>query len=168
LGYQIKLSLGALTSGYVDIGQADGRATPGVPTGLNYAPPRVEGRPIHTELTFCQRYFDSSYGNSVPPGTATRSGLRSGVGYSYQGGAVYYPLFGVQFHAPMRAAPASISIWDGAGNVNKISEFITGTWSDDLAFGSGGGVLNIATDGFDFYWHSDITASLHYMASAEL
>lgn len=60
LGYAVSLLLGAAlngSSGYVDIGAADIRATPGAATGLCANPPSPELRPASVELELCQRYL---------------------------------------------------------------------------------------------------------------
>jgi hypothetical protein len=56
-GFQIVVSLGALTSGQFNFAYADLRATPGLAVGLQASPPPAELRPIHEETIFCQRYF---------------------------------------------------------------------------------------------------------------
>lgn len=64
LGADIWVSFNVLNSNAktVQITQADLRATPGLPVGLNSAPPPSELRPISEETVFCQRYYEFSSG----------------------------------------------------------------------------------------------------------
>ncbi len=58
----------------VAITQCDIRVTPGLSTGLCSNPPPPELRPMWMELAFCQRYFETSYGNAIAPGTVNSNG----------------------------------------------------------------------------------------------
>ena len=117
-GYQIDLLFGGAlngSSGYIDVGRADVRVTPGLSTGLNSSPPTPELRPISVELPFNQRYFDSSYDNGVAPGTATASGefMIVSIGNS-QVQAIYIP------RPPMRADPTLAFYSPNTGAIGKI------------------------------------------------
>ncbi|MFZ1109868.1 MAG: hypothetical protein WAN43_16155 [Rhodomicrobium sp.] len=73
-GYQISLNFGSAlnaSSGFVQIGRADVRATPGLSTGLNSSPPTPELAPTDAAVRQCQRYFETSYDLATAPGTAT-------------------------------------------------------------------------------------------------
>jgi collagen triple helix repeat protein len=64
-GYQVNLNFGNqlnAASGYIEVGRADCRATPGVAIGLNSNPPPVEIRLYPTELAICQRYYQINLG----------------------------------------------------------------------------------------------------------
>lgn len=168
LGYQVILSFGGslnAASGYIDIGFADIRATPGLSTGLNSNPPPIELRPNWIESHFCRRYYQTSYDNGVAPGTATHNGMvSSGINNNTAAGIVFVP-----FPVAMRAAPA-LSYWDGVGNASKASadQSTIGTYTDNLA------VTTMApsaatTRGFMCGAQSTNTTYLyHYAASAEL
>jgi hypothetical protein len=147
----------------VQVAELDIRATPGVPTGLNGAPPAPELRPIFAESPFNKRYYQTSYGNDVAPGSASQHGggmvlitpnTSTGVG------------FGLCFPVEMRAAPA-MSYWDGAGNANKTSQYASGTWSDSFD-----GVTALSSSPTGAFVTDNATAGqprfFHYAASAEL
>ena len=62
-GYQISLNFGSAlnaSSGFVQIGRADVRATPGLSTGLNSSPPTPELAPLDAAVRQCQRYFETT------------------------------------------------------------------------------------------------------------
>lgn len=80
-----------------------------------------ELRPLATELHLCQRYFYSTFGNNIAPGTATPNGLSS----------VSSANSGLTFPTAMRIAP-TLNSWDAAGNANKVSALVTG--SPSLSF----------------------------------
>jgi len=82
------------------LSDADLRATPGVPLGLNANPPPPELRPIATELAFCQRYFSDSSGNGGSTPT-----LRC-VGYAAGAGAIALSTFNLP--VVMRAVPTVV------------------------------------------------------------
>jgi hypothetical protein len=146
-------------SGNVFIGRADIRATPGVATGLNSTPPVPEVRPIAAELAFCQRYYETSYGNGIAPGTATHAGIPVAV----------YGAFGVRFSVPKRAAP-SISYWDGVGNASKVSQLSStvNSWTDNITPSGAGGFNTPGTTGFSVYLSSlGNVYGFHWSATAE-
>ena len=61
-GYGIDLRFGNQLNGSgknVFISAADIRYTPDTPVGLNSAPPRPEYRPLASELSLCQRYYET-------------------------------------------------------------------------------------------------------------
>lgn len=58
-----------------------------------------ESRPYHEVLSDCQKYLQTSYGDSVAPGTITQSGALSFV-MSGQ-----YSIFTIQMKSPMRTTP---------------------------------------------------------------
>jgi hypothetical protein len=167
-GYQVTFDCNtALTSSqYCYIAAADIRVTPGA---TNNAIPSVvappELRPIWSELSLSQRYFFSTYGNNVTPGTATRLGMACS-GYP----AVVYSGTFWAFFTQMRAAPGTLSIWDGAGNANKYSATTTGglpNFSDNLGTLTTG---NAGQNGFMATWNSSSGGAycIHYTASSEL
>jgi hypothetical protein len=142
---------------------ADIRVTPGVATGLNSNPPPPELRPIATELAFCQRYFQSTFGNGVAPGTATHTNMVMLAGVAASGEAIAVPLF-----AQMMGIPA-VSIWDGAGHSGDVSAYGAGTWTDSfaspltpIAIGTSNLLYSTTT------LYSAATRFMHFTASAEL
>jgi hypothetical protein len=167
-GYQVAIDCNtALTSAqHCEIDAADIRATPGVATGVNTNPPPPELRPIQTELAFNQRYYVTSYGNGVTPGTATIVGI---VGGGASGSQILIPF------PWMRVAPSSILYWDAAGNQSKESVTTNGggpggTLTNNLA-------VNAAPNSFspNGFWVglngnsvSNSVGLLQFTASAEL
>ena len=126
-----------------------------------------ERRMYSTELSLCQRYYQKTYGQSFAPGAATTLNL---VGFPICGntGTDYTSL---SFILPMRAAPSSISLWDGNGNANAFSRYIAGAWSHNTT--SAITSANIGENGFSLsYTGTPFTMgtpySVHYAASAEL
>jgi len=163
-GYQVKLDFGAINANTksVHISAADIRPTPGVATGLNSTPPYPEQRPISLDLPFNQRYFNQSYGNGVAPATATKVGIITAIS-----GAGY-----LTFPSQMRAAPASISFWDGAGNGSKVSQN-TGlnTWTDNISPAGSPAAFNtsgLTGTNFGLYNSTSAIIGFQYSASAEL
>ena len=74
--------------------------------------------PYALELRRCQRYFQKSYSSSDPIGSFTYNGanvLRFGTLTNWSG---YYP---VQFRAGRMAFSPTVTIYDGAGNVGKMT-----------------------------------------------
>jgi hypothetical protein len=112
----------------IQITECDLRVTPGVPSGLNYAPPVPQFRPIHEELVFCQRYFTKSYSQSVaiganvgnPNGAIVLEAL-SISGSTLLAGDVKYPVV-------MRTAPTK-TLYDNAGASGNVS-YYTGAWNN--------------------------------------
>ena len=170
-GLEINLDFGnsfGSTSDYIQLAELDVRVTPGVATGLTSNPPPPELRPIFAELPFCQRYFATSYANGVGQGTTTHVGMAGpSYGVSGIGGGLSA---NTMFPVPLRQAPGSISYWDGAGNVSKVSY----TASGSASFTDGGSATlapsNLSATGF--IWSGNTTSGnnsfLHYSASAEL
>ena len=87
----------------VQVCEFDIRVTPGLPTGLNSAPPTPELRPIQAELALCQRYFYLFATFSL--GVAANA-------YFVYGGSIVLPV-------PMRATPtlSSASFTASSGSV---------------------------------------------------
>jgi hypothetical protein len=57
-GLGVSFDFGAVpAAATVLIAELDIRVTPGLPVGLNAAPPAPELRPVATEMAFCQRYY---------------------------------------------------------------------------------------------------------------
>ena len=172
LGYEISLNFGGAlngASGYVQVGRADVRVTPGQPTGLNSSPPPPELRPLSAELRDCQRFYDTSYDLGTAPGSSTvSSGGTGNMGtYGLNPSSVFYntPQMAL-FHGAMRAVP-SLSTWDRAGNSGKMTEWISSAYTDNIS-GFATGV--ISTKGFS--WSPNVSTGyayyVHWAASAEL
>lgn len=106
-------------------------------------------------------------------GTANAAATRIGLNYVAFGGswpAGTYMTSTPRFPVAMRAAP-SISLWDGAGNANAVSDY-NGAWTDNVLSGSiaaaniaAGGFMCSANTGSLTGGHS---LSLHYDADARL
>ncbi|MGO9769133.1 MAG: hypothetical protein ACLPSW_06180 [Roseiarcus sp.] len=169
LGMEIVLDFGANFSSSaksVQIAEADLRVTPGVATGLNSSAPPPELRPIFAEMEFNQRYFATSYGNGVAPGTATHAGIAGGY---FGTTAITAPVM-VALPAQMRATP-TIAYWDGAGAASKYS-IVTGgtTWTDAESTGTAQIPLTVALTSFlaNVVSGAGTDAYFHYTASAEI
>ncbi|WP_127076142.1 hypothetical protein [Rhodomicrobium lacus] len=94
-GLQIQLQFGSAlnaASGYVQIGRADIRATPGIAVGINSAPPPPETRDPATEKTLAARYYSTVPANLLSNGAAPFGGC-----------VVTVPI-------QMRAAPTALSV----------------------------------------------------------
>jgi hypothetical protein len=78
-GLMATLSFTSAGIGYIDIAEADIRATPGVATGWNTSPPPAAMRDAATELVFCERFYQNfpvlQHSGSVLAGTDMRSPL---------------------------------------------------------------------------------------------
>lgn len=105
-------------------GGFDCSATPGVATGLNAAPPLPEPRSAADDITWCQRFFFSTYDNGVAPGTSIINGILDMSSTSGAGGGA-----GVMLPVRLRGDP-SVSFWDRVGNASKFSTFISSSWAD--------------------------------------
>ncbi len=169
LGMEIVLDFGANFSSSaksVQIAEADLRVTPGVATGLNSSAPPPELRPIFAEMEFNQRYFATSYGNGVAPGTATHAGIAGGY---FGTTAITAPVM-VALPAQMRAAP-TIAYWDGAGAASKYSIIVSGTtWTDAETTGTAQIPFTVALTSFlaNVVSGAGTDAYFHYTASAEI
>jgi len=164
-GLEVTLDFGsALNSNgkLVQVGRADIRVTPGLGTGINTMPPPAELRPIFAEMPFNQRYFYSTYGNGVAPGTSTAAGV---VFAGFNAGSQDYSCF-VQYPVQQRATP-SISYWDTAGNASKSSYVTTTGTSFTTNTSLGTAPWNIGVTGF-IVTGADFSTYIHYTASSEL
>ena len=113
-------------------------------------------------MTFCQRYFQKSYGQGVPPGSNVGGGggaiLMVGPASGYWGTFVRYPVV-------MRASIQPVT-YDNAGASGKVS-YLVSAWTN-------GGTPTISAwsdSGFAFYYgpQSGMTnLSMDYAVSAEL
>jgi len=82
----------------IQITELDIRATPGVATGINNAPPAPELRPIANELVFCERYFYQLSAN----GTAFAAYISASANGTIQArGPLAFPV-------TMRVAPTAV------------------------------------------------------------
>ena len=165
-GFEVILSFGsqlAGTSGYVDIGYADIRATPGIPTGLNNSPPPPEIRPIGIELPFNQRYFQTSYALGVAPGTNLGAGQNTiYIPYVSTGGCVGT----VRYKTSMRPGTV-LTLYDYSGNANKYSYYNSG-WVNNGSLASIN--LPLSTEGFSVQGIPTVNTwiAFDYSVSAEL
>lgn len=165
-GYEIKIDFGALstTGKNVIISAFDARVTPGVSTGTIASPPYPELKPFWAEMAYCERYYFSTYGNGVAPGTSTHTGIQ-GSGVSASG----YGQLSFLFTVPMRATP-TFSYWDGAGNASKTSYYYNGTWYDNVTTAGSAIPLTTATTGVFIYSGNTTgnTTAIQFTVSAEL
>jgi hypothetical protein len=117
----------------ISLSEADLRATPGIPIGLNNNPPSPELRPAGVELTFCQRYYQFLQSTLV-------------TGYQAAGGQVY--TCGT-FQTAMRANPTVVFsgiTYSNAGNLinGSVSPFNFYNAISIIATGQGYALHNVA------------------------
>lgn len=122
-GYQLVLNLGtalqyANSTQYVDVSLKDFRATPGVANGQNSFPPPPEVRHPSVEMDICKRYFRSSSGNGITPGSDLHTNL--GILEAIPAPVNNTTFVAIRFDVPMRTAPV-MSYWDATGNSNRVS-----------------------------------------------
>ena len=174
-GYEVDLDCNA---GFTTISvncrfaAADIRVTPGVTTGINTVPPAPELRSVSAELASCQRFWVTSYGNNVAPGTATRNGM---VFVNYDSGGALTGYASTFFPVPMKSSP-TLAYYDGAGNISKLSYVSNGggfpfSYTDNGTPNANTGFAIQGTNGFSFQGYVTSTAGnyfIHYTASAEL
>ena len=163
-GYQIQVLFGGglnAASGYVDITLADVRVTLGVATGLNSNPPSPEQRPVAAELPANTRYFQTSYGNGVAPGTVTTNGQLS---YYNSGGSAVTQVF-ISTQLQMRAAPTVTWYSPNSGSSGDIYNS-----SVDRAVSSttGAGTTTTGNPVLSANLAAGLVGTAHYAASAEL
>jgi hypothetical protein len=104
-GLAAYLNFGALTAGYVEVVNADIRATPGAAVGLNSSPPVFEYRPIFIETDICERYLQKSFSASVAP--AQNIGYTGATAFAQAYTGVASGMTGnVFFRKRMRTTPA--------------------------------------------------------------
>ncbi|HZK91182.1 MAG TPA: hypothetical protein VFC56_13635 [Stellaceae bacterium] len=166
-GYTPTVDFGALGSGgYVAIVSFDMRATAGLSTGANASPPTPELIAAALDATWCQRFFETSYDNGTAPGTATRNGIV--MVFAYNSAAVVYEGISVAFQQTKRTVP-SMNYWDGAGNVNNISYFQRGSWTDNNILSSSGNVgFVVGEKSFGIYTANIGPVALHFSADARI
>lgn len=131
-GYEFIVDFGALSSNTKTIeigGGFDVRPTPGIATGLNSSPPAPFIADPASTSTWDRRFYQTTYDNGVAPGTSTHVGIVQIGAFSDTGTTNYSP---IAFPVRMRADP-TVSLWDGAGNSNKFSYFVNGSWTDNVA-----------------------------------
>lgn len=166
-GYAVDFDCGAITSGQTCIiTAADIRVTPGVATGINSNPPPPELRPIAAELAFCQRYFWSSYGNGVAPGTA--STVATAMSTNTVSTATFIPVVTIFYPVQMRAVPNPVTLYNPStgSTTNPIWDSSnTTSYNGTSQGGSTGNILIITSSGG---YSVPNTLNVHATASAEL
>jgi hypothetical protein len=145
---------------------ADVRVTTGVATGVNSSPPPAELRPIWTELAACQRYFETSYGNGIAPGTVT--GFTGSTTIITVLATTPLSITGVYvpFSTPKRAVPTVTMYSSNSGTAGNVYDAVS---SVDVA------AALIATGARGFSWYASLHAAGsnssifgHFAATAEL
>lgn len=152
-------------SQFIQITELDVRSTPGVATGINNGPPLPELRPIGAELPFNQRYYETSYGNGVAPGTVTTSGQIRTI--LYASGSMSWSVVSMYtgFKAQKRAAPTGTVYSPTSGTAGDMHDNVGGA---DVSANNAADITGI------FIWGDPATSSAamqvvaHWTASAEL
>jgi hypothetical protein len=134
-GYEIVIDFGnnfSSAAKSVTLGGGfDLRATPGVTTGLNAAPPSPEVRDAASDIAWNRRFVRSSYDNGTAPGTAaTVKGARTMMSHDDSGQFVAWSLdYGGP--GPMRADP-TFTYYDLAGTASAMSDFSNGSQTNGV------------------------------------
>ena len=152
-------------SQFIQITELDVRSTPGVATGINNGPPLPELRPIGAKLPFNQRYYETSYGNGVAPGTVTTSGQIRTI--LYASGSMSWSVVSMYtgFKAQKRAAPTGTVYSPTSGTAGDMHDNVGGA---DVSANNAADITGI------FIWGDPATSSAamqvvaHWTASAEL
>lgn len=159
-GLEITFDFGnnfSTTGKSIKVTELDLSVTPLLPTSQQAtAPPAPELRSIPVELEICQRYFATTYGNGVTPGSAVTAGMQTVIGDQTFGQTLLFP-------QQMRAAP-TMSYFDGAGNAGAISDY-NGSFNNNASTitGNSSSVNSaLVTSG------TTTNCLVHYTASAEL
>jgi hypothetical protein len=113
------------------------------------------GRNFTQEYSFCQRYFEKSYDVDTSPGTATTAGVHF---FDVTANSINNADIAVWYAVPKRVA-GTITAYDAAGNVNKITNS-TGNNQSTFTFTTPGTrrlVLSVqaATSFAEFHWTAD-------------
>jgi hypothetical protein len=155
---------GINSSEFLQVGEADLRSTPAVTVGLNNNPPPAELRPYPTELAFCQRYFESSFGDWAIP-TITNSGM---VQYYSSGltSGLHLAILAQSFKATKRTEP-TITVYSPTTNaVGKVHDFQNNV---DLTPSGVANAVNIFNANATQTTASTVVnMGCHWVASAEL
>lgn len=160
-GLEISFDFGnnfSTTAKSIKITELDISVTPLLPTSQQAtAPPAPELRSLPTELRICQRYFSTTYGNGIAPGTAATAGMQRLLGDQTFGQSLLLP-------QQMRAAP-TMSYFDGAGNAGATSQFSSGSYTNNA-----GTITGDSSSVHTALVTSSLTSTslVHYSASAEL
>ena len=75
------------------------------------------------------------------------------------------PNFSVPWPQQLRNGNVLMSIWDGAGNLNKSSWYSGSAWNDN---GTCPSIHDIGPTGFQVYYPGGVNNLFHYTASTEL
>lgn len=124
-----------------------------------------EKRPIGLELQLCQRYYEKSYTMNDKPGTAVDKGIQFVQPARTSTETGNRIRLRVPFISHKRGIP-SVTHYDGAGNVGKITTIDGDTQTDNITPGSAV-ISNIATSGFTMV-SVDGPMLFHWIADAEL
>ena len=121
-----------------------------------------EPRSYAEELSLCQRYYENSWDDAVPPGTATYNGFIINVLGALLNGLHQHS---ISYKIKKRIAVTPI-LYDYAGNINKISTFDAAGAKTDNAAGS----VGIAGESsFSYTITGNIAGTgCHWTANAEL
>jgi hypothetical protein len=133
-GLSIDIDFGnnfSATSKSIQIGGGfDCHVTPGVATGIVASPPSPIIPPAANDTAWNLRFYEASYDNGVAPGTVTHTGMVQ-MGSTYSSGSGQTSGIGFAFRAPKRITNATVTLWDGAGNINGMSNYLGGSWTDN-------------------------------------
>ena len=118
---------------------------------------------LQGELAACQYYYQKSYSQSVPPGTATELGrFQSSSGTNNSNWNAYSP----KLHVSMRGLP-TITLYDDAGTAGKVTTLAQNSVETDNVTASAG---YISTGSFGIFINLSSSAGIgvQWVANAEL
>lgn len=133
--------------------------------GFEKLPWSMLSRSYGEELALCQRYFEKSYNENIPPGNVDTKGME--WQYDTLGGGATHTTGGcsVKFRVEKRASPTVVAYSDLTGTSGKGHDWTNGV---DVN-------VSVASPGTaGFYWYGSMTASAgksfstHWAADAEL
>lgn len=160
-GYETRFHTGALgASQTFEITAADLRSTPGVTTGQNASPPPPELRPIATEATFNDRYFEEWNGNIA--GTMYR------VGYAANSVTLVTDLSFLMRSSPTLTFSAAANFQVIAGNIVEAVSSVTPSTASPFSAQINWTVASGLTVGFGGNVKDSGSGNSYIRASAEL
>jgi hypothetical protein len=136
-----------------------------VDVGSVALPYRRYSATLQGELAACQRYYEKSYDQATAPGTSVLNGVYWSSS-SNASATTSYLNAGLRYNVVKRNVP-TVTIWDGAGNVNKCTRTTLGVGDNNnqsvTVAQNGNTGANVYSTGT-----SNTTIFFHYVADSEL